>query len=277
MLSQHQVNEVCQMLKRDGQEISIAKVRKFLDRHYSFFDVTDKVLLYKENPDKAREVAKKEVIKTTETPVQGLGAVIDRVLLSCALHEHKQIALNLKEKLQNYIDEEIKLKVHQCELQLKKICQKNDHLEVNFYGMQARLRQLIEDQKALKEQNYLLQQQLQKAQTQKHYRAAEESNQQKPAQIRDYQTQMTLLNTECCAVYDVQKQSIVVKLPPKHKLEKEFQKGVNSMYLRANAVYDFSTKYWFLDQFEAKTISLLVRNNFVISKELAYVLQKLQE
>ncbi|WP_440682837.1 hypothetical protein [Cysteiniphilum halobium] len=276
MLSQSQVNEVCQMLKRDGQEITIAKVRKLLNKHYSFFDVADKVLLYKEDAKKAEKAAKEELVQSPEKTVQGLGSVIDKVLLSYALCEHKDIVINLKEKLQAYIDQEIKAKVHKYEHEIKKLRQKNDHLEVNYYGSKAKFDQLIQEQKLLKEQNYLLQQQLQKAQVSKNHRVTEESKQQRPAQVRDYQTQMTLLNADCCAVYDVQKQSIVVKMPPKHKLEREFQKGIHSIYLRANTVYDFATKFWFLDQFEAKTINLLVRNNFVISKELAYVLQKLQ-
>ena len=234
------------------------------------------MLLYKEDVNKAKKVAKEEVVQVSDKSVQGLGAMIDKVLLSCALGEHKEIALNLKDKLQDYIDQEIKTKIQKYEHEIKKLRQKNDHLEVNYYGSKARFDQLIQEQKLLKEQNYLLQQQLQKAQVSKNHRVTEESQQQKPAQVRDYQTQISLLNTDYCAVYDVQKKSIVVKMPPKHKLEREFQKGVHSMYLRANAVYDFTTKLWFLDQFEAKTISLLVRNNFVISKELAYVLQKLQ-
>ena len=39
MLSQHQVNEACQMLKRDGQEITISKVRKLLRSSDSFFNI----------------------------------------------------------------------------------------------------------------------------------------------------------------------------------------------------------------------------------------------
>ncbi|MDA0911658.1 MAG: hypothetical protein O2809_08940 [Proteobacteria bacterium] len=276
MLSQSQVNEACHMLKRDGQEVTIAKVRKLLDKHYSFFDVADKVLLYKEDTKKAETIAKEEVVQPPEKTVLGLGSVIDKVLLSCALREHKEVAINLKEKLQDYIDQEIKTKIHKYEHEIKKIRQRNDHLEVNYYGSKARFEQLIQEHKLLKEQNYMLQQQLQKAQVVKNHRVTEETQQQRPAQMRDYQTQMGLLKADCCATYDVQKQSIVVKMPPKHKLEREFQKGMRSMYLRANAVYDFATKFWFLDQFEAKTINLLVRNNFVISKELAYVLQKLQ-
>lgn len=277
MLSQYQVNEACYMLKRDGQEITIAKVRKLLDKHYSFFDVADKVLLYKEDAVKAEKAAKKEIVQSSEKAVTGLGSVINKVLLSCALREHKEIAINLKERLQDYIDQEIKAKVHKHEHEIKKLRQKNDHLEVSYYGYKARFEQLMQEQTLLKEQNYMLQQQLQKAQVVKNHRVTEETQQQRPAQMRDYQTQMALLKVDCCAAYDVQKQSVVVKMPPKHKLEREFQKGINSMYLRANAVYDFATKLWFLDQFEEKTINLLVRNNFVISKELAYVLQKLQE
>lgn len=276
MPSQYQVNEICQMLKRDGQEVTIAKVCKFLDKHYSFFEVADKVLLYKEDAKKAEKVAKEEISHKPKTSVQGLGMLLDQVLLSCALPEHKKIALNLKEKLQDYIDQEIKAKIHKYKHEIKKLRQKNDHLEVNYYGFKARFGQLMQEQKLLKEQNYLLQQQLQKVKVLKNHRITEESQQQRPAQVRDYKTQITLLNADFCAVYDTKKQSIVVKMPLKHKLEREFQKGMHSMYLRANAVYDFATKLWFLDQFEAKTINLLVRNNFVISKELAYILQKLQ-
>ncbi|WP_192484914.1 MULTISPECIES: hypothetical protein [Cysteiniphilum] len=276
MLSQYQVNEACYMLKRDGQEITIAKVRKLLDKHYSFFDVADKVLLYKEDATKAEKAAKEESVQSPEKTVLGLGSVIDKVLLSCALHEHKEVAINLKEKLQDYIDQEIRSKVHKYEHEIRKLRQKNDHLEVSYYGYKTRFEQLMQEQTLLKEQNYMLQQQLQKAQVVKNHRVTEEVQQQKPAQVRDYQIQMKLLNAELCAVYDVQKQRIVVKMPPNHQLKWEFQKGMHGRYLHANAVYEFGTKFWFLSQFEAETINLLVRNKFVISKELADVLQKLQ-
>lgn len=275
--SQHQINQICETLKHNGQEITIAKVYKFLNNNASFIDIADKVILYKKNLKKAQEVAKNEIV-TNLPKASDLDLIIEKIvsLNSSIHHDHKQLTLlNLKMELKYYINSKINNKIHKYKLETKKIRQKNDHIEVNFYGMQAQLIQLKKHQKLLKEENYLLQQKLRKIQTQKEASKENTNLQHKIVQVRDYKTQMNLLKTDCCATYDLTTKSIVVKIPPKHRLEREFQKGINSIYLRSNAVYDFSTKYWFLDQFEARTINLLIRNNFVISAELAYILQKL--
>ena len=49
MLSQYLINEACYILKKDGQDITIDKVRKLLNKNYSFFDIAGKVLLYKKD------------------------------------------------------------------------------------------------------------------------------------------------------------------------------------------------------------------------------------
>ena len=60
MLTQRKVNDICHMIKRNGEEITIAKVRVLMDQQDSFCALADKVLLFKENPELAKKLALRE-------------------------------------------------------------------------------------------------------------------------------------------------------------------------------------------------------------------------
>ncbi|WP_119343783.1 hypothetical protein [Facilibium subflavum] len=276
MVTQKQVNEACQMIKRDGDAITVAKVRTLLGKKHSFFELADKVLLYKDDPDLAKKIAQSEKSaacnKTKET---GMVGVIDQVLKDHDVAMHEALAFKLSEVLHHDIKKRISHQTKQCQDTLLKVRRANDHIEVRYYGLKARFDALVQTHQKLEEEHYKLQQALQNALARrKNYQNEIEDN--KPVQMRDYQAQMSLLEGNCCAGYDPRRKQIVVKVPVKHKLIKEFEKGQNSIHLRADATFDFASKYWFLDGFEAKTIQLLMRNDFVISKELSTVLQYLQ-
>ena len=278
---QKKVNEICQMIKRDGQSITVANVRKFLDKKLSYFEVADKVLLYKEDPKKAQEVAKKEADKVAEKPADGVYQLIEQCFAkhdkTQAFSDISQLKLNLIDVVNSHMGKEVKNKTRHIEQRLRKLQQKNDHAEVQYYGLYARFQELNTQYELLQDAHYKLQQEHQYALSKATIRKSSEDKAQKPAKMRDYQTQMSLLKSDCCAVYDIERQQIIVKAPVKHKIVRELEKGSRSFQLLANSVYDFSTKCWILDSFEAQTINLLVRNQFVISKELSYVLHLLQK
>ncbi len=283
MLTQKKVNEVCQMLKRDGNGITIAKVRALLDKRYSFFTLADKVILFKNDPKLAQEVADKE-LKLIERADKGLFEhTYDAIesadkTLDLKLDDKKSVSLLLAESLQSYIDQSIEKNTNTHQAKAKKIQLNNDHMEVQYFGLRARYQKLLSHYNTLKDEHYHLEQAFQNLKAGK--RTFEDENADKErntiVQMRDVNLQLSLLKGECCAGYDPKHKQIVVKLPAKHKLIKELEKGVRSIHLRANAVYDFASKLWLLDSFEAKTINLLTRNNFVISKELALVLRYLE-
>lgn len=281
MLTQTKVNEICQLIKRDGNEISISKVRNLLDRPYSFFTLADKVLLYKENPDEAEKLAKNEITdNTSEACVPGIADTLDRfvkeIFPTQAPENQHVILAALVKRLVPYIDSTVSQKLRKISEKARKTTRVNDHLAVRFYGLQGRFNTLLEQYESLKEAHYHLQQELQNAKAARKYPVQEERGHQM-VQVRDYKIQLSLLKGPCCAAYDAKGQRIVAKLPSGHKLAKEFEKGERSILLGADAVFDFASRCWFLSHFEAKTVNLLLRNKFIISKELSLVAKKLNQ
>ena len=276
MLSQQKVNEICHMIKRDGEEVTIAKVRVLMGKQDSFFALADKVLLFKESPELAKKVAVGEKPLKAIKNSENLTELIHQALQSCDISRDLDIALLLQEKIQKFIEDSICHRIQKMKDQLKQTQLLNDHIEVRYYGLKSRHASLVSEYSELKEAHYKLQQNLQNITVTKKKWLAEDQAVEKSVQVRDYQSQMQLLSGDCCAAYDPKRNQIVLKVPVKHALVRELQKGASSIYLCANSTFDYTSKYWLLDSFEAKTINLLVRNNFVISKELSLVLSHLQ-
>ena len=65
MLTQQKVNDICDMIKHNGEEVTIAKVRVLMDQQDSFCALADKVLLFKENPQLAKNLALREKSRKT--------------------------------------------------------------------------------------------------------------------------------------------------------------------------------------------------------------------
>jgi hypothetical protein len=284
MLTQKKVNEICQMVNLDGSSITIGKVHALLDKRYSFLTLANKVILFKENPKRAKEVADKELKAQLTQPTKGLAEKVYDTLrlinkkLKLGMDEEKNVSIVLTKYLQSYISKCIEKDTQVYIDRAKKIQLNNDHLEVRYFGLRTRYQKLLEHYDILKDQCYYLEQELQNVKLGK--RNLDNSNlgkrEKKVVQMRDAKMQLSLLKGECCAAYDPTNKQIVVKLPVRHKLIRELEKGPRSIHLRANATYDFSSKSWLLKGFEAQTINLLTRNNFVISKELSLVLRYLQ-
>lgn len=265
------------MIKRNGEEITIAKVRVLMDQQDSFCALADKVLLFKENPELAKKLALREEPLKAIRNAENLTGLIYDALQSFNVPKDVDIALLLQEKIHKFFEDSVNTKIQAMKDQLKQTQLLNDHIETRYYGLKSRYASLIAKYTELKESHYQLQQNLQNVIAAKDKWTAEDQVVEKAVQVRDYQSQMKLLSGECCAAYDAKRNQIVLKVPVKHHLLRELKKGSSSILLCANATYDYATKYWLLDSFEAKTIRLLMRNNFVISKELSLVLSHLQQ
>ena len=277
MLNQQKVNEICHMIKRDGEEVTVAKVRVLMGEQDSFFALADKVLLFKENPELAKKLALKEKPLKAIKDATNLTELIRNALQPCNISKDLDIVFLLQEKVQKFIEDSIGYKIKKMKDQLKKTQLLNDHIEVRYYGLKSRYQSLVSEYGALKEAHYKLQQNLQNITTNKKKWVTADQVVEKSVQIRDYQSQMQLLSGDCCAAYDPKRNQLVLKVPVKHALVRELKKSAASIYLYANATFDYATKYWLLDSFEAKTINLLMRNNFVLSKELSLVLSHFQQ
>ena len=277
MLTQRKVNDICHMIKRNGEEITIAKVRVLLGQQDSFCALADKVLLFKENPELAKKLALTEEPLKAIRNAENLTGLIYDALQSFNVPKDVDIALLLQEKIHKFFEDSVNTKIQAMKDQLKQTQLLNDHIETRYYGLKSRYASLVAKYTELKESHYQLQQNLQNVIAAKDKWTAEDQVVEKAVQVRDYQSQMKLLSGECCAAYDAKRNQIVLKVPVKHALVRELKKGASSIYLCANSTFDYTSKYWLLDSFEAKTIRLLMRNNFVISKELSLVLSHLQQ
>jgi len=277
MLTQRKVNDICHMIKRNGEEITIAKVRVLMDQQDSFCALADKVLLFKENPELAKKLAlREEPLKAIRNSENLTGLIYD-ALQSFNVPKDVDIALLLQEKIHKFFEDSVNTKIQAIKDQLKQTQLLNDHIEIRYYGLKSRYASLVAKYTELKESHYQLQQNFQNVIAAKDKWIAEDQVVEKAVQVRDYQSQMKLLSGECCAAYDAKRNQIVLKVPVKHALVRELKKGASSIYLCANSTFDYTSKYWLLDSFEAKTIRLLMRNNFVISKELSLMLSHLQQ
>ncbi|MFZ9035617.1 MAG: hypothetical protein ACO2ZM_05825 [Francisellaceae bacterium] len=272
MVTQDQVNTICQMINRDGDEITIAGVRNLLSMPCSYVELADKVLLYKSNPSQAIEIAKKEHIdgSSLKKP-KALMGLIDEHVSRHLPEEHQHLALNLSAAIMHYVEDEIESKIQDLTTELKKTRLLNDHLEVKYYGIKGRFDELNQQFRRLEEAYYQLSQKYQNLENGKKNYQHDQTDELPAPKFRDYQTQLSLLEGECLAVFDPEKKQIVIRVPATHSLTRELHKGLRSIHLKANAVYDFTTRLWMLDDFELKTVNLLIRNKFVISKELSLI------
>lgn len=277
MLTQQKVNDICDMIKHNGEEVTIAKVRVLMDQQDSFCALADKVLLFKENPQLAKNLALREKSRKTTRNAKNLIGMIHDILQFSNIQENIDTTLLLQEKIQKFIEETINSKTQVMKDQLKQTKLLNDHIEIRYYGLKSRYTSLVTQYTELKESHYRLQRNLQNKIISKDKLVSEDLVFKKALQVRDYESQMQFLSGDCCAAYDAKYNQIVLKVPVKHALVRELKKGSSSIYLCANSTFDYTSKYWLLDNFEVKTIRLLMRNNFMISKELSLVFSHLHQ
>ena len=64
-VTQKQVNQKCDLLKAQNEEITANKIRRLIGGNLSMLDLVEKVTLYKENKSKAIEAANAEAVSVT--------------------------------------------------------------------------------------------------------------------------------------------------------------------------------------------------------------------
>lgn len=266
-LTQKKVNKICEYLINKGDEISIEKVYKLLPGNNSFVKIAHKVLLFKHNRLNAIKIAKKELLNETQIK-HDLNKVISQALFENNIPHHEFITYNIKEKIQKFFNNKINKDIQYYQKKIKKILQHNEYLEIKLFQMNNRILKLIEEKKKLNYYNIRLNNTLTIEYRKCHTKKIEK---------RDFKAQILSIQHNCCAVYDLKKNIIVVKIPHNHKVEKEFKMGRKSLLLKANAIYDFKMKYWFLDNFVIKTFEFLEKNNLIFSQELTEIFKKLKK
>ena len=277
LTTQKKVNDICDIIKRKGEEVTISKVRVLINDQNSFCALADKVLLFKKNPKLARKLAlKSQKFKAIENS-KNLTKLIYDLLKYLNIPDDFSTIFFFQTKIHKFIEDSINTKIKTIQDRLKQTQTLNDHIETRYYGLKARYTSLISKYLELKDSHNRSHKNLKNIISLRKQRVVTDEIANKKVKVRDYQSQIKLLLGECCAAYNAERNQIVLKVPMEHAIVRELKKSSSSIYLCANATFDYTNKYWLLDTFEAKTIILLMRNRFIISKELSLVFKYLQK
>ncbi|AJC49292.1 hypothetical protein IB642_06270 [Allofrancisella guangzhouensis] len=267
-VTQSLVNQKCDLLKSQNEEITVNKVRKLIGGAISIIDLVDKVTLYKENYPKALELAQVQEDIKKEEPKDSLLMLVEETLKEFAI-DKKDCVISLRSKLTKYIDNEIATKTKKIREKQTELSNKNDSLEISNLILNKRCVELLAKYNELKDQTYVLKQNynsttikyLEKDNFEKTLLAWED--------FKELREQLTSLGAYSkVAAYD-KRGHIVIKFPATDFLTQECRAGV-SRYLKAKTVYDYNVQAWVLSEFADifKTLDFLRRNKFVFSKEL---------
>jgi hypothetical protein len=267
-VTQKQVNQKCDILKAQNEEITASKIRRLIGGNISMLDLVEKVTLYKENKTKAIEVANTEVVSATISYKDELVELIENVFTEFQV-DKKDLVMSLRNKLTDYIAKEVSLKTVKIKEQQVELSNKNDSLEISGLTISKRYKELVEKYNLLKNESYSLKQNY----NSKAAKYMEQDNLEKSLlaweDFKGVKEQLSSLGSYAkLAVYDKNGQ-IIIKFPATDFLTQECRSG-KSRYLKAKTVYDYSIQAWVLSEFGdiAKTLDFLKRNRFVLSKEL---------
>ena len=267
-VTQKQVNQKCDILKAQNEEITASKIRRLIGGNISMLDLVEKVTLYKENKTKAIEVANTEVVSATISYKDELVELIENVFTEFQV-DKKDLAMSLRNRLTDYIAKEVSLKIVKIKEQQVDLSNKNDSLEISGLTISKRYKELVEKYNLLKNESYSLKQNY----NSKAAKYMEQENLEKSLlaweDFKGVKEQLSSLGSYAkLAVYDKNGQ-IIIKFPATDFLTQECRSG-KSRYLKAKTVYDYSIQAWVLSEFGdiAKTLDFLKRNRFLLSKEL---------
>ncbi|ABI82445.1 hypothetical protein IBE97_05855 [Francisella tularensis] len=267
-VTQKLVNQKCDLLRSQNEEITVSKVRKLIGEGVSIIDLVEKVTLYKEDKKQALEVAEQEILEPNQ-PVRDELLEIIRASLKQFDVDRDDIAFSLRSDIMQYIQQQISNNISKLKHKQAELSNKNDSLEISNISLDRRYKELLEKYNQIKEEAYSLKQNynsksmkfLEKETTEKMLLAWED--------FKGIKEQLVSLKMYSkVAAYD-KSGVIVIKFPATDFLTQECRAGV-SRYLKAKTVFDYSIQAWILSGFKdiLKTLDFLQRNKFVFSKEL---------
>ena len=267
-ITQKQVNQKCDLLKLQNEEITANKIRKLIGGNISMLDLIDKISLYKENKSQAIEVASTENISLMANRKDELVELIENLFVEFQVNK-KDLVMSLRNSLTDYIAKEVNLKIASIKKKQVEFSNKNDSLEISSLTMGKRYKELLKNYNSLKDELYSLKQ----SHNSKVAKYLEQDNLAKTLlawqDFKGVKEQLSSLGSYTkLAVYDKNGQ-IIIKFPATDFLTQECRSG-KSRYLKAKTVYDYSIQAWVLSEFGdiARTLDFLKRNRFVLSKEL---------
>ncbi|MED7819507.1 MULTISPECIES: hypothetical protein [unclassified Francisella] len=267
-VTQKLVNQKCDLLKSQNEEITVNKVRKLIGGNISIIDLVEKVTLYKQDKKDAITKAELEDQPIQDKPCDQLLAIIQETLKEHLIEEN-QIAFSLRSNLKKYIDQLVSEKSKKLKQKQVELSNRNDSLEISNLTLNRRYKELLDKYSELKEESYSLKQNY----NSKSVRFLEKESIEKTLlaweDFKDIKEQISSLGAYAkIAVYD-KRGFIAIKFPATDFLTQECRSGV-SRYLKSKTTFDYTIQAWILSGFTdiLKTLDFLRRNKFVFSKEL---------
>lgn len=267
-VTQKLVNQKCDLLKSQNEEITVNKIRKLIGDGVSIIDLVEKVTLYKDDRKQALAVAENEIEQTTEIVKDELLETIKNTLKDSGV-DKMDVAHILRNRLKAHVDQEVLSRTAKLKSKQVELSNRNDSLEISNLTLEKRYKELVEKYNKLKDESYTLKQNY----NSKAVKYLEKENAEKALlewdDFKGIKEQLASLGAYTrIAAYD-KRGVIVIKFPATDFLTQECRAGV-SRYLKAKTVFDYDIQAWVLSGFKdiLKTLDFLQRNKFKFSKEL---------
>lgn len=143
-VTQKLVNQKCELLRSQNEEITVHKVRKLIGEGVSIIDLVEKVTLYKNDRKQAIITGELEQELTINTVIKDeLLEAIKSILKESGIKEDK-IAYSLRNNIKQYIDKEISKSINKIKQKQVEISNKNDSLEIANLTLDRRYKELLE-------------------------------------------------------------------------------------------------------------------------------------
>lgn len=270
-VTQKQVNQKCDLLKSQNEEVTAHKIRRLIGGNISMLDLVEKITLYKENKSKAIDIAKKEGVVPVANPKDELLELLENMFADYQV-DKKDLVMSLRNKLTDFVANKVNIKTVKIKEELVALSNKNSSLEISSLTTERCYKELQEKYNTLKSESYDLKQNY----NSKAAKYLEQENLEKSLlaweDFKSVKEQLSSLGSYArLAAYD-KAGKVVIKFPATDFLTAECRSG-KSRYLKAKTMYEYSINAWVLSEFSdiSKTLDFLRRNKFVLSKELETV------
>jgi len=281
-ITQNEINMVCVEVGKQGEDISISKVKKLLGKG-SHSEIAEKVLLFKENKNKALEIAEADKnnsmdIKNKSHPDEHqASAIIKNTLIKYYNENIDACSLDIREQIDKYINEQSSIdQLNTCNQKHQNTIL-NEHLELHLEHLEQQNKALLTKNQKLQsqismlnhEKNALIANDKIKGQGSGQYSA--DANLEEPIL-----EQIKQLKGDRRAAFSEQKICIYLYTTDfSTTLIKELKKGKKGKH-QAVTKFNYKTKLWELSDFTLTTVQFLFTNGFDISEHLIQYATKLK-
>lgn len=273
-LSQSEVNQICLEVKRQGEEVTISKVKSLLGKG-THSDIAPKVLFFKQDEAgalKTNDTHTDQQADTDQNCFTDLSSRIQHILSTYLDVQIEQCTLEIRQVIESY------LKSKQQGFSVTGITQLTTHQD--HEDLKQHIELLQEQNQALTNKLAKLQQKLDNIQSQ------QASHQIKQNQQEHYNNQQRLeasiteqlkqLKGPRRAAFSERQVCIYLSITDfSTTLIKELKKNKQGKH-QAKATYNYKTKFWELTNFNMTTLQFLFTNGFDISEHLVQYATKLK-